>query len=149
MKPGQNSVERIRRHEVFRALKKVDFSPEEEEGIDRSDEERRGESQTLRRSLGELPKGEGGTLEKAPAAGCTDTDLPAGRRYFGQSDKPLIGTAHVYHAMWVMFTETRCEWRSTRTGFAYSIRRLEISTERTIRHVKEDSLCRACRTERR
>jgi hypothetical protein len=42
-------------------------------------------------------------------AGCTDTDLPAGRRYFGQSDKPLIGTAHVYHAMWVMFTETRCE----------------------------------------
>src|SRR5215207_1540227 len=41
-------------------------------------------------------------------AGCTDTDLPAGRRYFGQSDKPLIGTAHVYHAMWVMFTETRC-----------------------------------------
>ena len=107
MKPGQNSVERIRRHEVFRALEKVDLSPEEEEDIDRSDEERRGESQTLRRSLGELPKGEGGTLEKAP------------------------------------------EWRSTRTGFAHSIRRLEISTERTTRHVKEDSLCRACRTERR
>ena len=34
MKPGQNSVERIRRHEVSRALEKVDLSPEEEEGID-------------------------------------------------------------------------------------------------------------------
>ena len=34
MKPGQNSVERIRRHEVSRALKKVNFSPEQEEVID-------------------------------------------------------------------------------------------------------------------
>jgi len=34
MKPGQNSVERIRRHEVSRALKKVNLSPEEEEVID-------------------------------------------------------------------------------------------------------------------
>jgi hypothetical protein len=34
MKPGQNSVERIRRHEVSRALEKVNLSPEEEEGID-------------------------------------------------------------------------------------------------------------------
>src|SRR5215211_7508446 len=48
------------------------------------------------------------SVESLSTAGCTDTDLPAGRRYFGQSDKPLIGTAHVYHAMWVMFTETRC-----------------------------------------
>jgi hypothetical protein len=35
MKPGQNSVERIRRHEVSRALKKVNLSPEEEEVINR------------------------------------------------------------------------------------------------------------------
>jgi glutamyl-tRNAGlu reductase-like protein len=34
MKPGQNSVERIRRHEVSRALKKVNLSPEEEEIVD-------------------------------------------------------------------------------------------------------------------
>jgi glutamyl-tRNA reductase len=34
MKPGQNSVERIRRHEVSRALKKVNLSSEEEEVID-------------------------------------------------------------------------------------------------------------------
>jgi Glutamyl-tRNAGlu reductase, dimerisation domain len=34
MKPGQNSVERIRRHEVSRALKKVNLSPEEEVVID-------------------------------------------------------------------------------------------------------------------
>ena len=34
MKPGQNSVERIRRHEVSCALKKVNLSPEEEEVID-------------------------------------------------------------------------------------------------------------------
>jgi Glutamyl-tRNAGlu reductase, dimerisation domain len=34
MKPGQNSVERIRRHEVSRALKKVNLSPEEEKVID-------------------------------------------------------------------------------------------------------------------
>jgi hypothetical protein len=42
------------------------------------------------------------------AAGCIDTGLPAGRRYFGQSDKPLVETAYVHHARWVMFTETRC-----------------------------------------
>jgi hypothetical protein len=42
-------------------------------------------------------------------AGCIDIDLPAGRPYFGQSDKPLIETAKVHHARWVMFTETRCE----------------------------------------
>jgi hypothetical protein len=42
-------------------------------------------------------------------AGCIDTDLPAGRRNFGQSDKPLIEIAHVHHAMWVTFTETRCK----------------------------------------
>src|SRR5215213_2768056 len=53
---------------------------------------------------------------KRSTAGCTDTDLPAGRRYFGQSDKPLIGTAHVYHAMWVMFTETRCKNESASTS---------------------------------
>ncbi|MDQ5829512.1 MAG: hypothetical protein M3324_06495, partial [Actinomycetota bacterium] len=41
-------------------------------------------------------------------AGCIDTDLPTGRRNFGQSDKPLIEIAHVHHAMWVTFTETRC-----------------------------------------
>lgn len=34
MKPGQYSVERIRRHEVSRALNKVNLSPEEEEVID-------------------------------------------------------------------------------------------------------------------
>ena len=34
MKPGQNSVERIQRHEISRALEKVNLSPEEEEGID-------------------------------------------------------------------------------------------------------------------
>ena len=42
-------------------------------------------------------------------AGCIDTDLPAGRRNFGQSDKPLLEIAHAHHAMWVTFTETRCE----------------------------------------
>jgi hypothetical protein len=31
-------------------------------------------------------------------AGCIDTGLPARRRYFGQSDKPLIETAKVQHA---------------------------------------------------
>lgn len=34
MKPGQDSVERIRRHEVSRALKKVNPSPEDQEVID-------------------------------------------------------------------------------------------------------------------
>ena len=34
MKPGQDSVERIRRLEVSRALKKVDLSPEDQEVID-------------------------------------------------------------------------------------------------------------------
>jgi hypothetical protein len=42
-------------------------------------------------------------------AGCIDTGLPAGQRYFGQSDKPLVETANVHHGRWVMFTETRCE----------------------------------------
>jgi hypothetical protein len=35
MKPGQDTVERLRRHEVSRALNKVKLSPEEEEVIDR------------------------------------------------------------------------------------------------------------------
>jgi hypothetical protein len=35
MKPSQNSVERIRRNEVSRALKKVNLSPEAEEVVDR------------------------------------------------------------------------------------------------------------------
>jgi hypothetical protein len=35
MRPGQDSVERIRRHEVSRALKKVNLSPEEAEVIER------------------------------------------------------------------------------------------------------------------
>jgi hypothetical protein len=34
MRLGRDSVERIRRHEVSRALEKVDLSPEEEEIID-------------------------------------------------------------------------------------------------------------------
>ena len=34
MKLGRNSVERIRRHEVSRALNKVNLSPEEEEIVD-------------------------------------------------------------------------------------------------------------------
>ena len=34
MKPGNDSAERIRRHEVSRALKKVNLPPEEEEVID-------------------------------------------------------------------------------------------------------------------
>src|SRR5215212_10532619 len=42
-------------------------------------------------------------------AGCIDTGLPAGRRYFGQSDKSLIETAKVQHATWVMLTENRCK----------------------------------------
>jgi hypothetical protein len=42
-------------------------------------------------------------------ASCIDTGLPAGRRYFGQSDKPLLETANVHHRRWVMFTETRCK----------------------------------------
>src|SRR5215208_1495838 len=40
-------------------------------------------------------------------ASCIDTGLPAGRCYFGQSDKPLLETANVHHRRWVMFTETR------------------------------------------
>ncbi len=35
MRAGQDSAEQIRRHEVSRALKKVDLSPEEEEAIER------------------------------------------------------------------------------------------------------------------
>jgi hypothetical protein len=35
MRPGRDTVERLRRHEVSRALKKVNLSPEEEEVIDR------------------------------------------------------------------------------------------------------------------
>jgi Glutamyl-tRNAGlu reductase, dimerisation domain len=35
MRPGQDSVERIRRHEVSRALKKVNLSPEGAEVIER------------------------------------------------------------------------------------------------------------------
>jgi hypothetical protein len=42
-------------------------------------------------------------------AGCIDTDLPAGRRNFGLSDRSLIETTNVHHAMWVMSTETCCE----------------------------------------
>jgi hypothetical protein len=38
-------------------------------------------------------------------AGYIDTGLPAGRSYFGQSDKPLVETANVHHERWVMFTE--------------------------------------------
>jgi hypothetical protein len=34
MRPGRDTVERLRRHEVSRALKKVNLSPEEEEVID-------------------------------------------------------------------------------------------------------------------
>jgi hypothetical protein len=41
-------------------------------------------------------------------AGCIDTDLPAGRRNFGLSDRPLTETTNVHHAMWVMSTETCC-----------------------------------------
>src|SRR5919112_1615350 len=47
-----------------------------------------------------------------PTAGCIDTGLPVGRRYFGQSDKPFVETAIVHHARWVMFIETRCHRRS-------------------------------------
>jgi hypothetical protein len=43
-------------------------------------------------------------------AGCIDTGLPVGRRYFGQSDKPFVETAIVHHARWVMFIETRCRF---------------------------------------
>jgi hypothetical protein len=41
-------------------------------------------------------------------ADCIDTDLPAGRHFLGQPDKPLIEAARVHHALWIMFTETRC-----------------------------------------
>jgi hypothetical protein len=34
MRPGRDSVERIRRHEVSRALRMVDLSPEEEEAVE-------------------------------------------------------------------------------------------------------------------
>lgn len=34
MRPGRDTVERFRRHEVSRALKKVNLSPEEQEVID-------------------------------------------------------------------------------------------------------------------
>jgi glutamyl-tRNA reductase len=34
MRPGQDTVERIRRHEVSRALKKVKLSPEEARAIE-------------------------------------------------------------------------------------------------------------------
>src|SRR5215217_664419 len=48
------------------------------------------------------------SLHTAITAGCIDTDPSAGRRYFGQSDKPLIETTHVHHAIRVMSTETCC-----------------------------------------
>jgi hypothetical protein len=41
-------------------------------------------------------------------ASCIDTDLPAGRHIFGQSDNALIEIAHMHHAMWVTFGETCC-----------------------------------------
>jgi hypothetical protein len=41
-------------------------------------------------------------------AGCIDTDLPAGRHIFGQSDNALIEIAHMHHAMWITFGETCC-----------------------------------------
>ena len=43
------------------------------------------------------------------SAGCIDTDLPAGRHIFGQSDNALIEIAHMHHAMWVTFGETCCD----------------------------------------
>jgi hypothetical protein len=52
-------------------------------------------------------------------AGCIDTGLPAGRRYFGQSDKPLVETAIVHHARWVIFTEIRCYF-----AISHPVRRL-------------------------
>jgi hypothetical protein len=45
------------------------------------------------------------TYQTSSTAGCIDTDLPARRRNFGQSDKSLIEIAHVHHAMWVTYTE--------------------------------------------
>src|SRR5215208_2780487 len=42
-------------------------------------------------------------------AGCIDTDPPASRRTFGQSQKSLTGIEYAHHAMWVTFTETRCK----------------------------------------
>jgi hypothetical protein len=51
-------------------------------------------------------------LRSGFTAGCNDTELPAGRRNFGQSDNPLIEIAHAHHAMWVMFSETRCKQNS-------------------------------------
>src|SRR5215208_4175933 len=41
-------------------------------------------------------------------AGCIDTDPPASRRTFGQSQKSLTGIEYAHHALWVTFTETRC-----------------------------------------
>src|SRR3954470_20554983 len=42
-------------------------------------------------------------------AGCIDTDPPVSRGDFGQSHKAHIEIAHVHHAVWVTFSETRCE----------------------------------------
>jgi hypothetical protein len=42
-------------------------------------------------------------------AGCIDTDPPASRRTFGQSQKSITGIEYAHHAMWVTFTETRCK----------------------------------------
>jgi hypothetical protein len=42
-------------------------------------------------------------------AGCIDTDPPVSRGDFGQSHKPHIEIAPVHHAIWVSFSETRCE----------------------------------------
>ena len=54
------------------------------------------------------------TLLRHPlTADCIDTDPPAGRGYSGQAGKPLFEIAHVHHAMWLMFTETRCKTPST------------------------------------
>ena len=49
-------------------------------------------------------------------AGCIDTDPPASRRTFGQSQKSLTGIEYAHHAMWVTFTETRCKRKQVAHG---------------------------------
>ena len=47
-------------------------------------------------------------LASVYTAGCSETDLPTGRRNFGLSDGPPMETTNMHHAMWVMSTETCC-----------------------------------------
>lgn len=88
MTPGRDSVERIRRHEVSRALRKVNVSPKEEEVIDLLSRSLVGKlldgpiSEVLTRAEAEIPSGDPPSPEASPRLK-TDPRM-------GESGKPYI-----------------------------------------------------------